>query len=83
MADVISRLEPDQVPERLEWDCADGGIDCRLTGFVRTNAGLAAFAREMEEAPGVRATDRAPTVEINRTENEGTGKRFELGVFIP
>ncbi len=80
---LAAALDPAVAPTELQWDCADGGIDCTLSGLIPTNQALADFAKELEQGPGTRATDRAPTVEINRIEADGDGKRFELGLYIP
>ena len=80
---IIAALPPESQPSNLNWNCADGGVDCSLTGLIVSNQALADLAEKLEGPNPSGGTDRPPTVEVHRIEETPDGKAFEIGVYIP
>jgi hypothetical protein len=83
MDGIIATLPAETRPTNLNWNCAEGGIDCSLTGLIVSNQALKELAEKLEGPSPYGGTDRPPTVEIQKVEETGDGKAFEIGVFIP
>ncbi len=69
--------------QRLRWDCASGGRDCKLTGELAGEEALAGFLRDLKEAP-LQGQEVRPQVTLEHSGAGAEGRlAFELSLKGP